>query len=408
MKVLFINTYHYQRGGDTRYAFGLAEILRSNGHEVRLLSMKHPKNLPSDDEKYFLSFIDYRELNQNKSFSNIIKVISRSLYSFEAKKKIRLLLNDFKPDIVHLFNIHAHITPSVIFEIKKHRIPIVWTLNDYKLICPNSHFINDRTGNICEDCKKNKFYKPIINKCKKNSLGASIVISLEAYIHKYIKVLDNVSFLLCQSKFQLEKMLEFGISKDKLKYLPLFIETNPSTTDSIASDYFLFFGRIEKFKGIFTLIDAFQDIQHIKLKIIGSLAEDIETEFFAKLSANIEYIGFVSDNEKNSMITKAIAVIVPSENYENQPFSILESFSNSKAIIASNLGGMKELLYDSGGGYLFEPGNSTQLKNIVLDMFNNRNNAVKLGALGREYVNEYHSPKLHYEELLKFYNCLVS
>lgn len=408
MKILFVNTYHYDRGGDTKYAFNLAKLLSDHGHEIKYLSMLHPKNQPSSEEKYFVSYIDYREMQGKNTCFNIFKVIGRSIYSTESKNKIRKLIIDFQPNIIHVFNIHAHITPSIFFEIIKYKIPIVWTLNDYKLICPNSHFINDHTNKICEDCLGGRYYKPILNKCKKGSLGASIIISIEAYLHKYMNIVGKVSILLCQSKFQQKKMREYGIPEDKLEHLPLFVnQSNRLPRNENLEVYFLFIGRIERFKGIFTLLKAFKDIPEIKLKIVGSLPSEIKKEFTEALSMNTEYIGFVVDEIKEELINNSLYVIVPSENYENQPLSILEAFAHSKPVIASNLGGMSELVIESNAGYLFEPGNARELKEIVIKTSNNYALARQKGEQGYTYISRYHSSNSHYQKLLDIYKRYI-
>ena len=148
MKVLIANTRHYYGGGDSTYAFNLAKLFRVNGHEVNFFAMQGENNLADPNEDLFVPFIDFRQLNQEKSIANGLKVLGRVIYSREARQKFSALLDRVKPDIVHLQNIHAHITPSIIFEAKRRGLPVVWTLHDYKLICPNSHLLIDATGQI--------------------------------------------------------------------------------------------------------------------------------------------------------------------------------------------------------------------------------------------------------------------
>src|SRR6266496_69363 len=159
MKILLVNTRHFYGGGDSTYTFSLSRLLQQQGHHVSFFAMQDQRNLNDPNEDLFVPFIDFRELNQHKNIANGLKVLGRVIYSSEARQKFSLLLDRIRPDIVHLQNIHAHITPSIIFEAKQRGLPVVWTLHDYKLICPNSHLMIDVTGQVCEACLKGGFYQ---------------------------------------------------------------------------------------------------------------------------------------------------------------------------------------------------------------------------------------------------------
>ncbi len=148
MKILLINNFYYNRGGDCTYLLSLEKLLKRKGHKVIIFSMNHPSNFNSEYSKYFVSYIDYAKEVTNKTISSGIKVLKRTVYSGEAKKKIEALIREEKPDIAHLQNIHHHITPSIFYALRKNNIPIVWTLHDYTIICPNTSFLAHNT--ICE------------------------------------------------------------------------------------------------------------------------------------------------------------------------------------------------------------------------------------------------------------------
>ena len=185
MKILIINKYLYNRGGDTTYTFNLGNLLKENGHQVFYWGMVHPDNLVNNHD-YFPSFIDYNELNKTKSISTGMKVLKRSVYSLEVKKQMDDYLAEINPDLVHLNNIHSHLTPSIIDAINKTKIPIIWTLHDFELICPNIHFLNNDI--VCEDCKVHKYYMATVNKCKKNSFSASLMASIKSSVHSSLNI----------------------------------------------------------------------------------------------------------------------------------------------------------------------------------------------------------------------------
>ena len=158
MKILLVNNYYYYRGGDCTYLFSLKKLLEKNGHEVCIFAMQHPQNLDSEYSKYFVSYINYDDEVKNINIASGLKVLNRAIYSNESKEKIERMIEIEKPDIAHIQNVHHHITPSIFSVLKERNIPIVWTLHDYTMLCPNTSFLSH--GKICEKCKKNRYYWP--------------------------------------------------------------------------------------------------------------------------------------------------------------------------------------------------------------------------------------------------------
>ena len=168
--ILLVNTRHRPGGGDSTYTFNLADLLRAQGHKVHHFAMKDRSNLPDANSDLFVSHIDFRDLNRNKNLANGLKVIFRSIYSLEAHRNFSELIDRVKPDIVHVQSLHGHITPSILPVAKKRNIPVLWTLHDFKLICPNTSFRIDKTAEHCEACKGGAFYQATHKRCKKSSI----------------------------------------------------------------------------------------------------------------------------------------------------------------------------------------------------------------------------------------------
>ncbi len=409
MRILIANTYHFPGGGDSTYTFNLAELLRSHGHEVAFFAMQNERNLPDENSDLFVSPIDFRELNQNKSISGGIQVLRRSIYSFEAQEKFSKLLNRFHPDIVHLQNIHAHITPSVIFEAKKHGLPVVWTVHDFKLICPNSHFLIDKNNEICEACAHGSYFHATLKRCKKNSLLASLGITLEAYTHQILQVRKKVDRFLAPSRFLQQKLINAGFDSQKTIYLPLFmkqISTNHSEA-ATSERYFLFLGRLEQIKGVFTLIEAAKQIPHIPIKLAGRADESVTKQLIGQMPANVQYVGMKTGAELDELRNNSFAFVIPSIWYENQPFAILEAFAIGKPVIGSKLGGIVELIGNNERGILTAPGNAQELANALKKAWNEPNDVHDKGQEGLKYVISNFSASTHYERIIKIYSDLV-
>jgi len=407
LRILLINTRHYLGGGDSTYTFNLADLLRSKGHTVAFFAMQDERNIFDPNADLFVSYIDFKELNKNKNLLNGLRIIRRIIYSTEARKKFSLLLKRFHPDIIHLQNIQGHITPSIIFEAKKYGIPVVWTLHDYKLICPNSHFLIDYNGTICEACGRISYYKAVFKRCKKGSILASAMAAIEAYAHRLMKLRNVIDFFLSPSKFLKEKMLERKFPVEKIKHLPLFLPDNMFYIENIKENYLLFFGRIDPIKGIYPLIEASKQMPEINIILAGRVIQPISSQLDRILPSNVNYIGMKHGEELMKIILKSSAVILPSLWYENQPFSILEAFAVGKPVIASNLGGMSELINNSKGGILVPPGDISALAKAMRWILTHEKQAEQMGSSAREYAAKEHSAQIHYERLMHIYKKCV-
>ena len=412
MKILIVNTYHYMRGGDCRHAFGLGKLLQQNGHEIHYFAMKGNKNLVCGDDEYFVKEINYRKIINNRNPLNAFKVIFHSIYSIEAGKNIARLLDKVKPDIVHLHSIRHHLTKSILPELDKRNVPVVWTLHDFKEICPNTSFYNGRT--ICENCKGKKYANILWNRCKKGSLAASLVTYFEAKINAYFNYEKRVDLYISPSKFLKNKFIEYGYCPQKIIYLPNFIELDEFIPQYNYEDYLLFIGRLEKEKGLATMVKGFAGAKNngrlLSLKIAGagSMEEELKDLVDRMEVSNIEILGFKQGSELKDLTQKAKAVIIPSEWYENYPFSGLEAMAYGKPIIASRIGGIPEQVEDGVTGFLFEPFDEDQLS-AKINLLNSltKEEIKEMGQRARQKVERNNDKNIYFSNILNIYQRLL-
>jgi glycosyltransferase involved in cell wall biosynthesis len=407
MNILLVNTRHYYGGGDSTYTFNLARVLKQNRHRVSFFAMQNPRNLPDENEDLFVSHVDFRELNREKSLVAGIKVASRVIYSTEARRNFAIALDRVKPDIVHIQNIHGHITPSVIFEAKKRLLPVVWTLHDYKMICPNTHFLIDTTEQICEACGNGNYYQAIFKRCKKGSLLASAMACAEAYAHRLMGVRNLPDLFLSPSGFLKAKLIERGFPRDKVAHLPLFLQDEMFARHGQDLGYLLFFAKLDPLKGIYTLIEACRKTPEVKLKIAGRVEDERVKELLETLPGNVEYLGMQQGEALRELICGARAAVLPSLWYENQPFSITEAFAAGKPVIASDLGGMTELVKHGERGLLVPPGNVEFFADAMTWMAEHPQEAQKMGQRAKEYALQAHSADAHYKKLMQLYGQVM-
>jgi glycosyltransferase involved in cell wall biosynthesis len=407
MNLLYLNNYNYLRGGAETVVLGEANLLKERGHSVDIFSRTHPQNNPSRLSSYFPEAIMFDSVKLNVKN---IKKLSKILYNWEARRCMNRALKTTKGlNLAHAHNIYGGLTTSVLDILHKQGIPIVLTLHDYKLICPNYKLLSH--GKICEDCKGHKYYMAIKNKCHKDSLIASAIYSIETYFN-YIadKYFKNIKMFISPSKFLQNKFVEFGWPPEKITYLPNFVSITDFIPNFNPGQYFLYIGRLSSEKGIYTLIRAFMKIRSKKcdLMIVGDGPIRNELERYAEKDQRIHFTGYLSGNSLKNATQNARAVIVPSEWYENAPLSVLEALSFGKPVLGANIGGIPEMIDEDNNGYLFKPGDVDDLKDkmeLMLTMSDKK--IILMGKAGRNKVEKEYNPDLHYDGLMKIYNDVV-
>ena len=373
MNILIANWAWYPSGGDWTYIKTVSEIYEELGHHVVPFSMKDVRNPPSDYSEYFIDNINYKELNQDRSMSSAIEVISKSVYSSEAVQKLNALLKAVKVDVAHLNLIHHYLTPVIIKILKEHNIPIIWTLHDYTILCPQSTFIsNDK---VCEQCRGGNFYRCALNKCKKGSLLASSLAAFENYFHNTLNYYQYVDYYICPSLFSYNKYKSYGFFPDKLRqiYHTYKFESTQILNDTENKDrYIIYVGRLEKIKGVHTLLQAMQFNPGIRLKIIGDGSEEVNLRKFKQTNslANVEFLGKLNKEEVLLNIRKSDFLVCPSEWYEVLGLTIFEAMLMGKPVIGSDIGAIPESVIDGQTGYLFQPGNAVELSEKIEMLYN--------------------------------------
>jgi len=409
MNILIANWTWYPSGGDWTYIDSICKLYESKGHKIIPFSVQNEKNIPTPYDKYFLTNVNYKSFYKKISLRTGITTAIKSVYSIEAKQKLRLLLSENKVDIAQLNSITNYHTPSIIPVLKKVKIPIVWRILDYRLICPNTTlFVN---GKLCEACFKHKYYYCILKKCKKNSLLASTLLAIENYVYFLIPFYKEVDMFLFQSEFTRDKFVKFGYDIKKT----LIIE-NPYDCSNVqpkyeGKNYILYFGRIEKEKGIYTLLNAMKLLPEIELKVVGNGTEYKNClNYIAENSiTNVSFLGPKWDKDLEPIIKDCEFVVMPSEWYEPSPYVVLQSFAYGKPVVASNIGGLNDLIINNENGLFFKAGNSDSLSQTIKNLLQDKNLIHKMGANARVILeNKYNSEKYYTITMNVFANLINS
>ncbi len=405
MRILQVNKYNYLRGGAEKYFIELSKELERAGHQVATFSMRHPKNLPSPWEKYFVSRVSFSE---NSLYYSLLRPF-RVLYSFEAKRKFTRLIKKFKPDIIHIHNIYHQISPSILPVAKKYNIPVVMHLHDYKLICPNYQLLAH--GQICYRCLPNKYSQCLKQRCFKDSFWKSLLATIEMTLHHKIFHIykKNINLFIAPSNFMKRTTTAFGWPDDKIKVIYNFPEKIREEIKSEIGDYGLYFGRISKEKGINILLEALSLAKDkVKVKIVGSGPEEknyISSLKSLGLDGQVEFLGSKFGKELFEIIAKAKFVVIPSIWAENMPLTLLESMMAKKVVLVSKTGGLPELINNKENGFIFENGDARDLAKVIDSLSNY--NLVEMGEKAKKRVEDLVIEK-HLLKILDVYTSLIN
>lgn len=368
MKILMINKFLHPNGGSETYIFRLGDYLKSQGHEVQYFGMEHTGRCVGNRVNAYTSDMDFHGGSKLSKLTYPIKTI----YSSEARKKLRLVLEDFRPDVCHLNNFNYQLTPSILLEIAKwkregHPCRVVYTAHDLQLVCPNHMCSNPNTGENCEKCLGGHFLNCTKGKCIHGSLAKSAVGTLEAVLWNGCGVYKNIDVVICCSEFLKTKMDTNPLFAGKTVAIHNFVD-RISYEKAEKKDYVLYFGRFSREKGIDTLIQVCKALPEIPFIFAGTgpLEEEIAGV------PNIQNVGFQRGQALETLIREARFSICPSEVYENCPFSVMESQMYGTPVLGANIGGIPELIEPGKTGELFESGNATQLKEKIQALWKNR------------------------------------
>lgn len=397
MNILQINNYGFVRGGSDRYFIDLSELLVRRGLSVTFLTSANTNNIVNSE--FAVEGFDVA--------SPSLSDIPSYLYSPHAIKQLRRLIEQARPDVAHLHIYYGQITASVLPVLKEYGIPVVQTLHEYKLLCPISTMVRD--GRLCEVCAEGGFWRAAWYRCNRGSFARSMVTAVESYISEMLGARKSVDHFIAVSDFVRSKMVEHGIPENRITTVHNFVHDEVFADNDKEGRYFLYLGRIEKIKGLETLIEAMTALPDVDLYFVGTgdARQTLESKVLHMGLANVHFLGFKSGQDLRDLIAGSICVVNPSECFETFGLVLVESFAQCRPVIASRMGGMTEVVSDGNDGLLFEAGNMQELRAALAWMATHRQRAVEMGKAGQEKVRRLFSAEKHYEEIRQVYQKVV-
>ncbi|MFB8791746.1 MAG: glycosyltransferase family 4 protein [Potamolinea sp.] len=387
MRVLLLHNRYQFAGGEDAVVQAEKALLEANNHQVVLLEK-------SNDE------ITGVWQKANAAIS--------AIYSSASKQQVSAEIANFCPDVVHVHNFFPLLSPAVYDACQNAGVPVVQTLHNYRLGCPNAMLL--RNSKVCEDCLGKIMPLPgIVHGCYRNSRSQSAVVAAMLAVHWLRGTWqEKVDAYIVLTTFQKEKMVQAGLPRGKIFVKPNYVFAPKLLDDTtVQGDYALFVGRLSQEKGVATLIEAYrqQDLR-IPLKIVGDgpLREELQADVqSAGLENVIEFLGLQDKLTVLSLMQNARFLVFPSIWYETFGLTMVEAFACGLPVLASRLGSMAEIVKDGVTGLHFEAGNSADLADKMQWANEHPEEMISLGKNARIAYESFYTPENNYQQLLAIY-----
>lgn len=407
MRIVLAHKFYRPVGGTEEFVRQIEGLLAAHGHEVVPFAMSHPDNWPTKYADYFVPEIDYRaELRGTARVGRAVAAGSRLIYWREARRRFARLLDDVRPDAVHVQNIAHQISPSILYAAAERRIPVVMTVNDFKLVCPTSSMINGRTGAVCDKCFGGRYWNVVRDRCHDGSVAGSLLLSVEMTIHhRVLRVYErHVRLFLAENQTRRRTLEAGGIPAGRIRVLTQPFDAAPYRATPVSGRRFLFFGRLDPDKGVDGLIEA-AAVADVDVDIVGRGTEEASLQALAERVApgRVVFHGPRYGPDLEALIEGACATVLPSRQMEGTPYAVLQSFAWGRPVIATAVGSLPEIIEDGRTGLIVPVADVAALAAALRRVAGDLSLAQRLGGNARAEVIDRYSHEAYYEMLMAAY-----
>jgi len=384
MNIIFVHNAYQHRGGEDSVVEAEISMLRQRGHEV----------------------IEYRRHNDEIADASRISVALNTCWSRRTVADMAALFADVRPDVVHCHNTFPLISPSLYWAAARASVPVVQTLHNFRLLCPQAMFL--REGRVCEDCLGKQPWRGALRGCYRGSRIQSVVLVVMIATHRLLGTWQKkVTRFIALNEFCRNKFIEGGLPASKVVVKSNFVDWDAAHPEGGegARGGFLFVGRLSTEKGITVLMHAASLVgEGVELRVAGSGPEAHQLDEVL----GVKLLGALSGDAVRGEMVRALALVMPSIWYENFPRTLVEAFACGLPVIASRLGAMAELVVDGETGLLFEPGNANDLAEKLRWAQTNPDKMAEMGRNAKQKYEDDFTAERNYTQLIAIYEEAIS
>lgn len=382
MKVLRVHNRYGRISGEDITVDRISELLVRHGHDVKCFAQCSAE----------ISGV----LGKASAFFG-------GIYSFRSRELMRRLVQHWQPDIVHVHNVFPLISPSVLGECRRAGVPVVMTVHNHRLVCPNGLQMVD--GRVCERCLGGREYWCVVRNCE-GSVCKSLGYALRTYTARRFRLFQsNVTMYAPLTEFHRSRLISQGVPSERIAVIPNMVPSVPEATPSTSGEYVAYIGRVSREKGIESLLAAAATIPDIPFKIAGAhhrMADSIRSA-----PCNVHFLGHLGQSALDGFYAGCRVVVLPSICYETFGLPLAEAGVRGRAVICSRIAGLGEIVEDGVTGVLFEPGNADELSKKIRYLWDRPALCKRMGQAGRKKVLREYSPEKYYERLIAVYEKAI-
>lgn len=380
MKILIAHNAYQHIGGEDAVVQAEIALLRNYGHQVQV----------------------YQRHNDDVRRMSAAATALAALWSRQSVREAARICEQFQPDVIHAHNTFPLISPALYWMAAKRKLPLVQTLHNFRLLCPQAMFLRD--GKICEDCLGKLPWRAIVHKCYHQSVLQSAVVGGMLATHRALGSYQNkVTRFIVLNSFCRSKFIAAGLPADRLRIKPNFVAVGAAPISQHRHGG-LFVGRMSSEKGLDILIAASAMAKLADFQLIG----DGPFAATAKAAFGPRYLGYLTLDEILLKMRHAAYLVLPSICYESAPRTIVEAFACGLPVIASRLGSMADLVQDGVTGLLFDPGNAYDLAAKIGWAETHPNEMLAMGQAAYVDYRHKYTPERNHQILLDIYQDAIN
>jgi glycosyltransferase involved in cell wall biosynthesis len=378
-RVLLVHNAYQQAGGEDSVVASELALLRDKGHEV----------------------IEMRRDNQQVAAMGRASLAAQTLWSCSTRTEAQALLREHRPAVVHVHNTFPLISPSLYWACAKAGVPVVQTLHNFRLACPQAMFLRD--GKVCESCLGKTPWPALVHGCYRESRAQTAVVVGMLMLHRSLRTYESkVTRYIALNEFCKSKFVQAGLPEARIAVKPNFAVVEASTGQRPRRGM-LFVGRLSPEKGITVLAQAWATCHNMGLRVIGS---GPAVAGLASLPG-VDLPGMQTTDQVLAEMASAVALVLPSICYENFPRTLVEAFGAGLPVIASRIGSLAELVHHGQTGLLFTAGDAADLARTMRWAHEHPDEMATMGRNARARYESHYTPDINYRQLRAIYRDAI-